>query len=243
MSKNLTVKILEVSGLVIAARYVGLPVGNIRPRNAVTTSSGVLTHESLNRLNRLIARGDEHAKIMRQVTAHMEITGPRYWWQQWATYQAGVEGYSGSTMRTLIRDGAGPDDYTQETIVSGALIGAIRSRDLVGAKANLPEGFLQTRLVTCSYQTLRRMLFQRRSHKLGEWAEFLLAIRELPYYGELIHVEHRNPWRDLWCSLLDDVGILGDDKPDTLNITGLSTDQCDKYTSLVLELLHKESEQ
>jgi len=52
-----------------------------------------------------------------------------------------------------------------------------------------------------------------------------------------------NPWRELWHSLLDDIGILGDDKPDTLDITGLSADQCDEYTSLVLELLHKESEQ
>ena len=50
-----------------------------------------------------------------------------------------------------------------------------------------------------------------------------------------------NPWRDLWVNLLDDVGILADTKPDTLSVVGLSSAQCDEYTSLVLELLHKES--
>jgi len=243
MSKNLTVKILEVSGLVIAAQYVGLPVGNIRPRNAVTASSGVLTHGSLNRLNRLIAKGDEHAKIMRQVVVHMEITGPRYWWQQWATYRAGMEMYSGSTMYTLLRDGVKFDDFTPGTECSPALADAIESRDLVRAKANLPEGFLQTRLCMLSYQTLRRMWLQRRKHKLGEWHEFIESMHELPYCHDLIFVEPRNPWRDLWVGLLDDLGILSDSDPDILNVVGLSADQCDEYTSLVLELLHKESEQ
>ena len=50
----------------------------------------------------------------------------------------------------------------------------------------------------------------------------------------------KNPWRELWVNLLNDVGILDDSKPDTLNIVGLSTDQCGEYTSAVLELLHKE---
>lgn len=49
-----------------------------------------------------------------------------------------------------------------------------------------------------------------------------------------------NPWRDLWVNLLDDVGILADTKPDTLSIVGLSTDQCDEYTSAILGLLHEE---
>ena len=53
----------------------------------------------------------------------------------------------------------------------------------------------------------------------------------------------KNPWRELWVNLLDDVGILDDSRPDTLHIIGLTGAQCDKYTSKVLELLHEESKQ
>lgn len=209
MSSNLTVKILEpsglaieVSGLAIAAQYVGLPVGKIRPPFEVRDNSrwqgGILTHESVSRLNRLIAKGDEHAKIMRQVVVHMEITAPRYWWQQWATYRVGAEMYSGSTMYTLLRDGVKFSDFTPGTECSPALSSAIAARDLAAAKANLPEGFLQTRLVMVSYQTLRRVWLQRRKHRLGEWHEFIEAMQELPHCDDLIFVEPRNPWRDLW---------------------------------------------
>lgn len=202
MSKNLTIKILEVSGLVTVAQYVGLPVGNIRPRNAVTTTgSGVLTRGSLGRLNRLIAQGDEHAKIVRQVVTHMEITGPRYWWQQFATYHAGVEMYSGSTMYQLTSRAVTTEDFSDTT--PSQAIKAFeqqidRSGDLVRAKAALPEGYLQTRLVMCSYQTLRRIWLQRRSHKLPEWREFIESMHELPYCHDLIFVEPYNPWRKLW---------------------------------------------
>jgi len=241
MSNNLTIKILEVSGLEVAARYVGLPVGKIRPKADVMRSFGNLTRESVSRLGHLVTLGDEHAKIMRQVTVHMEITAPRFWWQQWATYRAGMEMYSGSTMHTLLRDGVKLNDFVPETECSPALAGAIKDRDLARAKANLPEGFLQTRLVMVSYQTLRRIWLQRRAHKLPEWGEFIESMHELPYCHDLIFVEPKNPWRELWCSLLDDLGILSDSDPDILNIVGLTTAQCDEYTGAVLELLHKEN--
>lgn len=62
-------------------------------------------------------------------------------------------------------------------------------RDLVYAKANLPGGYLQTRLVMCSYQTLRRMWLQRQNHKLPEWHSFLEALAGLPHSDELIFVK------------------------------------------------------
>ena len=241
MSNNLTIKILEVGGLSIAAQYVGLPVGKIRPKADVMRSFGNLTRESVSRLGHLVTLGDEHAKIMRQVTVHMEITAPRYWWQQFATYRAGMEMYSGSTMHTLLRDGVKFSDFVPETECSPALADAIKDRDLVKAKVNLPEGFLQTRLIMISYQTLRRMWAQRKNHKLPEWHSFLESMHELPYCDELIFVEPRNPWRELWYSLLDDLGILSDSDPDTLNIVELTAAQCDEYTSAVLELMHKEN--
>ena len=246
MSNNLTVKVLEVSGLAIAAQYVGLPVGKVRSMDEVARSFGNLDRGSVSRLSRLIAKGDEHAKIMRQAVVHMEITAPRYWLVQFDTYETGREMYSESTMYQLMNRAVVVEDFSDTT--PGQAIRALEqqidcSGDLVRAKAGLPEGYLQTRLVMVSYQTLRRMWLQRRKHRLPEWHEFIGAMQELPHCHDLIFVEPRNPWRDLWYSVLDDAGILDDDKSDTVNITDLSADQCEYYTSAVLELLHKESAQ
>ena len=71
------------------------------------------------------------------------------------------------------------------------------------AKANLPGGYLQTRLIMVSYQTLRRIWLQRRAHKLPEWGSFIQAMHDLPHCHDLIFVEPRNPWRELWVEWFD----------------------------------------
>lgn len=206
---NVQVKILEVSGIETAFAYVGLPMGKIvdpaRTHEKRFPDQVWVDLEKV--ITKLIGLGDEHAKIMRQVTAHMEITAPRYWWQQFATYRAGVEMYSGSTMHTLLRDEIEQGrSFTPETEYSPALARALRTHDIVKGKANLPEGYLQTRLVMVSYQTLRRMWLQRRKHRLPEWHEFIEALHELPYSEDLIFVEPYNPWREAWVEWFDSSG-------------------------------------
>ena len=53
---------------------------------------------------------------------------------------------------------------------------------------NLPDGYLQTRMLNTSAKSLRNMYFQRRDHKLGEWHDFCDAIKTFPY-AELITLE------------------------------------------------------
>lgn len=53
----------------------------------------------------------------------------------------------------------------------------------------LPNAYIQTRTVTMSYANLRNIYFQRRSHKLQEWADFCEWIKTLPYNKELITYE------------------------------------------------------
>ena len=50
---------------------------------------------------------------------------------------------------------------------------------------NLPDGYLQTRLVNINAKSLRNVYFQRKDHKLSQWREFCEWIKELPY-GRLI---------------------------------------------------------
>lgn len=55
-------------------------------------------------------------------------------------------------------------------------------------KDALPEGYLQTRVDTYSYQTLRRIVAQRHDHRLPEWHQFIDWIKTLPLAEELILV-------------------------------------------------------
>ena len=56
-------------------------------------------------------------------------------------------------------------------------------------KANIKEGLEQERVQMFSYQTLRRIRFQRRKHRLPEWKDICDWIDTLPYAKELITVE------------------------------------------------------
>ena len=56
---------------------------------------------------------------------------------------------------------------------------------------NLPDGYLQTRLLNVNAKCLRNMYFQRRDHKLKQWRDFCAWIKtELPY-GDLITAENK----------------------------------------------------
>ena len=50
----------------------------------------------------------------------------------------------------------------------------------------LPNGWLQTRTVTMTYENLRVMYHQREHHKLIEWHQFCEFVATLPYAKELI---------------------------------------------------------
>ena len=65
-------------------------------------------------------------------------------------------------------------------------------QDFVEYKRNITEGTFQLRMFKTSYQTLRRMYYARRNHRLPEWKEFCKWIEELPYAKELILIEKGN---------------------------------------------------
>lgn len=53
-------------------------------------------------------------------------------------------------------------------------------------KGILPASFIQTRVQMFSYQTLRRIYFQRCNHRLPMWHDFCSFIEKLPFAKELI---------------------------------------------------------
>lgn len=151
------------------------------------------------------AGSPEHAKFLRQISLWVNITAPRFWWTEFDTYKIGTTANSQSTMHTLTRDGIRNEDF-YEAIFEGnsdaeneiifAYLNLINDKtELYKAseekeikdhcfekiKAMLPEGFIQTRMVSLNYQVLRTMYNQRKNHRLSGWnTDFVNWIHTLP---------------------------------------------------------------
>ena len=164
----------------------------------------IINNKDLQLLSTLVKKGDSHSKIIRGIQTYVEITAPRYWWQEWLTYVIGVLEInptidwvslnSESTMYTLKKQVELPEDY----FISGTTYSTIdilkdkinKSDSLQSIKANLPEGYLQTRTFQVSYQAWRRIYQQRHNHKLEEWSKDIVKfIKDLTFSKELITVE------------------------------------------------------
>ena len=106
-------------------------------------------------------------------------------------------------MHTLMRDGVkeediyfffGEDEMANEamrnyinaineliTLYKTLEPGDIKEQYFEKIKAMLPEGFIQTRMVSLNYEVLRNMYRQRKSHRLRGWKEdFVNWINTLP---------------------------------------------------------------
>ena len=160
--------------------------------------------KDLSVMQKLILNGDEHAKFIRGVHVWARISAPRYFWQEMDTYRIGTETLSSqSTMHTILKKDLTLDDFDEimpmeflEKIIKK--INTIRqseilSKDekLIQIKTILPESFIQTRIRTFSYQSLRTIFFQRKNHKLPQWVEFIDWIVSLPLAKYLITVEKK----------------------------------------------------
>jgi len=140
--------------------------------------------------DKLVKRGGSHSKFLESIAVWLDITAPRYWWQQFDTYRVGVTKQSESTMHTLMNKELEQSDFAVP-FFPPALIDInrmIRDGEFYGAKANLPESFLQRRIVCANYMALKRMIQQRRTHKLNEWQEFCDEVIEQSIYPEFLEV-------------------------------------------------------
>lgn len=130
-------------------------------------------YDDLKLLSKLVLNGDDHAKSIRGLQVYFILEAPRYFWQEFVTYKIGNEQLgSESTIHNAPK-------FNNET-------------DFIEYKQNIKEGTLQTRYFVTNYQTLRRMYFARRHHRLPEWKEFCSWIETLPYSKELIIKEKLN---------------------------------------------------
>lgn len=177
----LDIKTLEIGGFGAALQALRLPFGK-ECRSEVynicedttgeirTTSSVFIDPKDLHLMSTLIKRGDEHAKVVRGIMVYAEINAPRYWWQEMDTYRIGTDRLSSES--TMHIQGKGMSE-----------------EELLKMKADLTEGTMQKRVQVFSYQTLRRIYYQRRHHRLPHWREFCQWVDSLPLAKELITIQ------------------------------------------------------
>lgn len=132
-----------------------------------------------------------HNKFLRQITLWVEIEACRAWWSEFDTYKVGTVANSESTMHTLAKRGPVPEDFEEGThwrvIDAFTDVWLTSKGDINILKMNLPEGFLQRRMVTMNYANLRNIIEQREGHRLQWWGVFIEAMR-----AQVQHPEYLN---------------------------------------------------
>lgn len=131
-------------------------------------------HDMMRVANKLANKDGGHNVFLEQIVCWLDIDAPRYWWQQMDRYRTGTTRQSQSTMHTLTKRLLHEKDFAAGTAAEViALVNqCIASGDFDGAKKNLPESFLQRRIMTINYKSLRNIIWQRHNHRLKEWQAF-----------------------------------------------------------------------
>ena len=121
-------------------------------------------------MTRLIKAGDEHAKCIRGIRVGVIIKAPIWFYRELETYSIGRDRLSSES--TMHIDCKG-----------------LSGEELMAAKDEIKTGHQQRTVDTISYQTLRRIYFQRRNHRLPIWHQFCDWIKTLPFAEQLITIE------------------------------------------------------
>uniref|UniRef100_A0A6H1ZN30 Uncharacterized protein n=1 Tax=viral metagenome TaxID=1070528 RepID=A0A6H1ZN30_9ZZZZ len=126
---------------------------------------------------KLARRNGGHNKFLESIVVWLDITAPRYFWQQFDSYRVGITKQSESTMHTLLKRELMLEDFEAiDPVILKRVNMYIEKKNLEMAKKLLPESFLQRRIVCTNYKTLYTMYMQRRKHKLSEWRRFCIFL-------------------------------------------------------------------
>lgn len=164
-------------------------------------------YEDIDRLAAKLAPMDGgHNKFLEQIQYWILVQAPLFWWKQADTYRVGISKSSESTMHKSWKNGLTQEMF-ETPIFQDTLNNLNKFIDEYNADkttterkaylqdliiGNLPDAYLQTRLLNVNAKCLRNMYFQRREHKLKQWRDFCAWIKnELPY-GDLITAEREN---------------------------------------------------
>lgn len=156
----------------------------------------------------LIKAGSDHRKFLRMIHVQVDCVAPLYWWKEFDTYKVGTTANSCSTMHKLLAKPFEMDDFSFDQVlgdtyerVAMPLVDVLNElRDSYFDSNNkslkkviwytiiqiLPESYNQRRTLDLDYETLLRIYFARKDHKLEEWHVFTDWVESLPYMGEFL---------------------------------------------------------
>lgn len=199
MIKIENIKVYNIARAVFSAR---------NPHNSWDKSDSDLEHDilgekDLDLARRLYKAGAEHRKYMRQIFVTMDVTAPRYWWEQQSTYKIGTTSNSCSTMHTIHKKPFELDDFSREHLLyewqsqlmnTIAMLNYAREEYLRTKDKKwwwqmiqlLPQSYMQKRTITMNYENVVNIIKQRSGHKLTEWEDFIAELKKLPYITEIM---------------------------------------------------------
>jgi len=133
-------------------------------------------------------RGMGHDKWLRQVQVWLDVEMCRAWWPEMDQYKVATVTSSESTVHTLMKRPITLGDCEVGTaqVTVDAYNSGYPYNNLHTAKMNLPEGYLQRRVLSCNYATLRNIISQRKGHRMPEWSYFIDAIYAQAQHPELL---------------------------------------------------------
>ena len=138
-------------------------------------------------------------KFLESIVLWVDVTAPRFWWQEADTYRVGSTKQSESSMHTLAKNGVTQENF-EYPIDNTTLANINWLIDYYNTEANpgwktesfariknyLPEGFLQRRIWSFNYKTLQNMYIQRINHRLPQWRYFLTEVTDNIEHKEYI---------------------------------------------------------
>lgn len=133
-------------------------------------------------------RGGGHDKFLRQVVLWIDVEMPRYLWPELDQYKVSTVTQSESTVHTLMKRALRTSDcvpWTSQASIDAYNLG-YPYNNLKAAKANLPEGYLQRRVLTCNYATLANIITQRTGHRVDDWQFIINSIYNQVEHPELL---------------------------------------------------------
>lgn len=157
----------------------------------------------LDLMKRLYKAGTEHRTYARMIQVSMDITAPLYWWKEMDRYTIGKSQVSCSTMHKIAAKEFELDDFSHEHLC-GASIDHLEMlidwlndcrKSYVEQKHKedwwqliqlLPSSYNQRRTVCMSYETVFKIIRERKNHKLDEWNDLIDVLYELPYVKEIV---------------------------------------------------------
>lgn len=186
--ERFSISTIEIAGYVSALMALRLPfglgcrsIGSVAEKHSISEQGGHIEISSvmdiepkdMHLLSTLVKRGDEHAKVLRGIMVYAQIDAPIWFYRELETYRIGRERLSSESTMHIDCKGLGGEELEK-------------------AKDEIPMGHIQRTIDVYSYQTLRRIYFQRRNHRLPMWREFCSWIETLPFADELILIQKDN---------------------------------------------------